>query len=83
MKLTQKVDHFTVFESLHSTSCFSQQIPPNNFEKIGWLAMQGSIKDVFIGWQVGDGLAGKVTVQNYGRALVKLKNQPGEVVLAP
>jgi len=29
--------------------------------------MRGSIRDVFIGWVVGGGLAGKVTVQNYGR----------------
>jgi len=36
-----------------------------------------------IGWVVGDGLAGKITVQNCGRALVKPKNQPGGVVLAP
>ena len=28
-------------------------------EKIGWLDVQGSIRDVFIGWVVGDGLAGK------------------------
>jgi len=45
-----------------------------------------SIRDVFIGWVAGDGLVGKVkyTVQNYaGRALVRPKNQPGGVVLAP
>ena len=29
--------------------------------KISWLDMQGSIRDVFIGWLVGDGLAGVVT----------------------
>jgi len=40
--------------------------------------MQGSIRDVFIGWGAGDGLMGKeVTVQNCGRALVKPKNHPG------
>jgi len=50
MKLTKKVDHFTVF----------QKFPPNNLEeKIGWLDMRGSIRDVFIGWVAGDGLAGK------------------------
>jgi len=30
MKLTQKLDHFTVFKSFPSTSCCSQKIPPNN-----------------------------------------------------
>ena len=39
--------------------------------------------DVYIGWVAGDGLVEKVTVQNCGRALVKPKNQPGGVVLAP
>jgi len=71
MKLTQKVDHFTVFKSFPSTSCCSQKFPPNN---LGWLDVRGS---VFIGWVAGDGLAGKVTVQNCGRALEKPKNQPG------
>ena len=42
-----------------------------------------SIRNVFIEWGAGDGLAGKVTAQNCGRALVKPKNQPGGVVLAP
>jgi len=37
MKLTQKVDHFTVFKSLPSTSCCSQKFPPNDLEKISWL----------------------------------------------
>jgi len=32
------------------------------------------------GW---DGLAGKITLQNCGRAIVKPKNQPGGAVLAP
>jgi len=59
MKLTQKVDHFTVFNSFPSTSCCSQKFPPNNFLKIGWLDVRGSIRDVFIGWVAGDGLAGK------------------------
>ena len=45
--------------------------------------MRGSIRDAFIGWgQVLDWRE-KVTVQNCGRALVKPKNQPGGVVLAP
>ena len=58
-ELSQKVDHFTVFESFPSTSCCSQKFPPNNLEKIGWLDVRGSIRDVFIGWVAGDGLAGK------------------------
>jgi len=52
-------------------------------KKIGWLDMRGSIRDVFIGWVAGGGLAGKLTVQNCGRALMKPKNQPGRVVLDP
>jgi len=58
-KLAQKVDHFTVFESFPSTSCCSHKFLPNRKEKIGWLDVQGSIRDVNIGWVVGDGLAGK------------------------
>ena len=45
-KLTQKVDHFTMFESFPSCS---QKFPPN----FGWLDMRGSIRDDFIGWVVG------------------------------
>ena len=56
---------------------------PNKKEKFGWLDVQGNIRDVYIDWVVGDGLDGKVIVQNCGRALVKPKNQPGGVVLAP
>jgi len=74
MKLMQKVDHFTVSNSFPSTSCCSQKFRLNNLEKIGWLDVQGSIRDVFIGWGVGDGLARKVTVQNCGRALENPKN---------
>ena len=59
MKLTQKVDHFTVFKSFPSTSCCSQKFLPNNLENNGWLDMRGSIRDAFIGWVVGDGLLGK------------------------
>ena len=59
-KLTQKVDHFTVFESFPSTSCCSHKFLPNKIKKkIGWLDMPGSIRDVYIGWVVGDVLAGK------------------------
>jgi len=60
IKLTQKVDHFTVFESFPSTSCCSHKFPPNKIEKIGWLDVRGSIRDAYIGWVVGDGLVGKV-----------------------
>ena len=56
MKLTQKVDHFTVFNSLPSSSCCSQKFPPNHLEKIGWLDMQGRC---FHWVGAGDGLAGK------------------------
>jgi len=43
----------------------------------------GSIRDVFIGWGRGMDWWEKVTVQNCGRELVKPKNQPRGVVLAP
>jgi len=82
IKLTQNADHFTVFKSFPSTSCCSQKFPPNNLEKIGWLDMQGSIRDAFIGWGM-DWQEIRVMVQNCGRALVKPKNQPGGVVLVP
>ena len=59
-KLTQKVNHFTVFKSFSSTSCCSQKFPPNNLEKNRLLDVQGSIRDVFIEWVAGDGLVGKV-----------------------
>ena len=58
-KLTQKVDHFTVFNSLPSTSGRSQKFPPNNLQKNRWLDVRGGIRDVFIGWVEGDGLAVK------------------------
>ena len=82
MKLTQKVDHFTVFKSFPSTSCCSQNFPPNNLEKIGWLDVR-VVSGMFSlgGW--GMDWREKVTVQTCGRALMKSKNQPGEVVLAP
>jgi len=83
MKLTQKLDHFTVFKSFPTTGCCSQKFPPNNLEKIGWLDVWDSIRDVFIGWGARDGLAGKGYSSNCGGALVKPKNQPGGVVLTP
>ena len=45
--------------------------------------MQGSIRDVYIEWVVWDELVEKLIVENCGRAIVKPKNQPGGVVLAP
>jgi len=77
MKLTQKVDHFTVFNSFPSTGGCSHKLPPNNLLKIRWLDVRGSIRDVFIGWVQRMDWQEKVTVQNCGRALVKPKNQPG------
>jgi len=52
-KLTQKVNHFTVFESFPSTSCCSQKFLPNKIKKLGWLDVQGSIRNAYIGWVVG------------------------------
>ena len=37
VKLAQKVDHFTVFNSFPSTSGYSQKFPLNNLQKNGWL----------------------------------------------
>jgi len=71
-----------VFKSFPSTICCSHKFPPNEIEKIGWLDVRGSIRDVYIGWWEMDWRE-KVTVQNCGRALVKPKNQPGGVALAP
>jgi len=70
MKLTQKVDHFTMFKSYPGTSCCSQRFPPNNLEKVGWLDVRGSIRHVFIGWVAGDEHGGqllhlKFVVGNY------------------
>ena len=59
MKLTQKVDHFTMFKSFPNTSCCSQKFPPNNLEKISLLDVRGSIGDAFIGSVEGDRLVGK------------------------
>ena len=40
IKLTQKVDHFTVFESFSSTSCCSKKFPPNKIENLAsWTCM--------------------------------------------
>ena len=80
MKLTQKVDHSTVFNSFPSTSGCSQKFPPNNLE--GWTGEVVSGMFSLGGWRGMDGRE-KVTVQNCGRALVKPRNQPGGTVLAP
>ena len=73
MKLTQKVDHFTVFKS---TSCCSQKFPPNDFKKLaGWMCKV--VSGMFsLGGGRGMDWREKVTVQNCGRALVKPKSQP-------
>ena len=78
-----KVDHFTVFKSFPSTSSCSQKFLLNKIEKIGWLNVKGSIRDVTLGGWRGMDWREKIIVQNCGRALVKPKNQPGGVVLAP
>jgi len=83
IKPTQKLDHFTVFESFPSTGCCSQKYPPNNFKKlVGWMCEV--VSGMFsLGGRRGMDWREKVTVENCGRALVKPKNQPGGVVLAP
>ena len=82
MKLTQKVNHFTVFKNFPSTSCCSQKFPPNNKKLAGWACKV--VSGMFsLGGGRGMDWRGKVTVQNYGRAIVKPKNQPGGIVLAP
>ena len=58
MKLTQKVDHFTMFNSFPSTSGCSQKFPPNNLKLDGWTCEV--VSGMFsLGWGAGDGLAGK------------------------
>ena len=61
MKLTQKMDHFTAFKSFPSTSCCSQKLLPNKIETFGQLDVRGSIRNVYIGWVVGDGIVDKGT----------------------
>jgi len=36
IKLTQKLDHFTVFKSFPSTSCCSQKFPSNKKKLASW-----------------------------------------------
>ena len=83
MKLTQKVDCFTVFNSslaLVAAHRTSRQITYKKLD--GWTCEVVSEMFSLGGWQ-GMDCWEKVTVQNCGRALVKPKNQPGGVVLAP
>jgi len=47
-----KVDHFTVFESFHSTSCCSEKFPPNKIENLaGWMWEVVSGMFTLGGWQ--------------------------------
>ena len=94
MKLTQTSDHFTVFKSFPSTSCCSQKLPPNNLA--GWTYEVVSARvvntlpilyyELLVSgmFSLGGGwTCRKRLVQNCGKVLVKPKNQPGGVVLAP
>jgi len=49
----------------------------------GWMCEVVSGIFTLGGWVAGMDWREKVIVQNYGRALVKPKGQPGGVVLAP
>ena len=80
MKLTQKVDHFTVFNSFSSTNGCSQKFPPNNLDAWGCEVVSGMFS---LGGRRGMDWREKVTVKNCGRALMKPKIQPGGAVLAP
>ena len=82
-KLSQEIDHFTVFESFPSTSCCSQKLLPNKIENLtSWTCKVVSGMFTLGGWLLMEWQA-KVIVQNGGRAQVKPKNQPGKAVLAP
>jgi len=70
MKLTQKVDHFNVFESFPSTSCCSHKFLPNNFKKsAGWMCEVVSGMFTLGGWRGMDWWENFID-QNGGRALV-------------
>ena len=72
-----------MLESFPSTSCCSQKFPPNKIENLaGWMCEVISEMLTLGGWR-GMDWQENVIVQNCGRALVKSKNQPGGVVLAP
>ena len=53
MKLTQKVDHSTVFKSFPSTSCCSQKFRPNIIEKkmASWMSKVVSGMFTLGGWR--------------------------------
>ena len=59
MKLVQKVDHLTVVESCPSTSCCDQKFPPSISQKMWLVDERGSIRDTYVEWVVGDGMADK------------------------
>ena len=68
MKLTQKVGHFTVFESFPSTSCCLQNFLPNKIENLA-SSMCDVVSGMFtLGGQWGMEQLTKVRVQNGGRA---------------
>jgi len=50
------------------------EVPNKKIEIFSWLDVLGNIRNVYIGWVAGDGLARKVIVQNCGRAQMKPKN---------
>jgi len=84
MKLTQKVNHFAVFKSSPSTIVATHRSPCQiTWKKLaGWTCEVVSGMFSLGGWQ-GMDWRKKVTAQNCGRSPVKLKNQPGGIVLAP
>ena len=71
LKLTQEVDHFTVFESFPSTSCCSQKIPPNKIEKLANWTCEVVPGILSLGGWRGMDWWEKVIVQIGGRAQLK------------
>ena len=59
MKLTQKVDHFTVFNSFSSTCGCSQKFPPKISKNSGGVGGGGCEGDFFIGGGGGGGRGAK------------------------
>ena len=54
IKLTQKIDQFTVIESFPSTSCCLQKFPPNTTENLaGWMSEEVSEMHAQVGWVAG------------------------------
>jgi len=61
IKLTQKLDHFTVFKNFPRTKCCSQNFPPNNFKKLaGWTCEVSSGMFSLVG---GGGWTGRKRLQ--------------------